>query len=191
MKKGRPIAEAPHDGSEIVAEIMNYCGVPATGHHSFRTMYFQKRKRGEISGWKQKTEPMMTTSDACIIQWWPLGTAEADLEKTPRTNWNFIPSNGTCGDIFYSEWCERCIRERPIREDYDRAVAMGLGCDIYLRSMAHSIGDAEYPTEWTYAPDGVPKCTAFNLDTGEPTQEARCDKTIDMFTEFKPGEAKP
>lgn len=62
------------------------------------------------------------------------------------------PSNGTEGDIFMAQWCERCALA-----DYD-----GDGCMIQLRALAHSIGDPEYPPEWQIGPDGQPCCTAFD-----------------------------
>lgn len=78
----------------------------------------------------------------------------------------YRPSNGTEGDIFMAEWCERCARNE------------GDGCMIQLRALAHSIGDPEYPCEWNFTNGGVPQCSAFSVDQ---TAEARCDRTPDMF----------
>lgn len=180
--KGRPLSEAPRDGTVILVETMNYSGVPETGGYAFEKMVPSTSTVSDDS-WSPVGQPNSIYGAGSILRWFPGDTDPATLTLTERTNWNFVPSNGTDGDIFYSENCERCIRERPIREDYDRALAMGLGCDIYLRSMAFKIGDPQYPTEWTYKPDGVPKCTAFEKDVGEPKQEARCPLTIEMFPE--------
>lgn len=186
---GRPMAEAPRDGTVILVETMNYAGVPATGGHKF--MRVAPSKLGDC--WNPVGEPNMHYGTETLLRWWPADTDPATLTLTPRTNWNFIPNNGTAGEEFYESWCEQCIRERPIREDYDYAIANGLGCDIYCRTMAFGIGDPNYPTEWTYAPNGVPKCTAFELDVGHPTQEPRCPLTLEMF-QFEPvppTESKP
>lgn len=184
--KGRPISEAPRDGTHIVVEQMRLCGVPETGHYAFEGVFFAKKD----GWWRKILEKNSSIHDSCIIQWWPINTKPFQWDRTTRTNWNYRPSNGTSCDIFYSENCERCIRERPIRLDYEKAIRHGLGCDIYLRTMAFSIGDANYPTEWTYDRNtGVPKCTAFELDKGEeaaPEQEPRCKHTIDMFESKEP-----
>ena len=80
----------------------------------------------------------------------------------------YRPSNGTESDIFMAQWCERCALA-----DYD-----GDGCMIQLRALAHSIGDPEYPAEWSMTNGGAPQCTAFAL---EPPPQPRCARTADMF----------
>lgn len=177
---GHPMSEAPRDGTVIIAESMNYYGVPETGGYEFRLVV------PDGDGWKPADQAADANyrvhyGDGNFLRWFPANTDPKALVLTERTNWNFIPSNGTAGECFYGDWCGRCIRERPIREDYDNAVANGLGCDIYLRSMAFKINDPEYPTEWTYKPDGMPKCTAFELDGGDRNQEPRCPSTKDLF----------
>jgi hypothetical protein len=171
----RPISEAPKDGTVILAEIMRHAGVPETGGYEFTRLKFSE------PWWRDAENENLAYGESTILCWYADGTDPKLLTLTERTNWNYQPSNGTGGDIFYGEWCERCIRERAVRDDYDKAMANDLGCEIFARSMAFNIGDPQYPSEWTYKPDGVPKCTAFELDVGEPKQEARCPHTLDMF----------
>lgn len=80
----------------------------------------------------------------------------------------YRPSNGTEGDVFMAQWCERCAMA-----DYD-----GGGCMIQLRAIAHGISEPEYPPEWNFTNGGAPQCTAFSLDS---PPEPRCDQTTDMF----------
>jgi hypothetical protein len=88
----------------------------------------------------------------------------------------YRPSNGTEGEMFMSDWCFRCERDK----DGD--------CDILARTLAFNVDDPRYPKEWVckWAPadDGfplpIPRCTAFCL-LGEPLPTPRCDKTQDMF----------
>lgn len=174
---GRPMREAPIDGTLIIAEVCNHSGVPETGGHSFQLM----TRVG--TGWSPSSNQNSHYGESSLLRWWPADTEIKTLTLTPRTNWNYQPSNGSAGDGFREEWCDRCIKERPIREDYENAVNEGLGCRILLDTMAFNIGDAQYPKEWTYAPDDVPKCTAFELDTGSQTQQPRCDRTLEMFPE--------
>ena len=82
----------------------------------------------------------------------------------------YRPSNGTEGDIFMAEWCEKCALANY--DDPDRA------CMIQLRALAHGIDEPEYPGEWNYSNAGIPQCTAFTVK--EPP-EPRCEKTPDMF----------
>ena len=178
--KGRPISEAPRDGTEIIAEVCNHYGIPATGHYESRRVSFRDRS------WKPIGQDNHYMGDGSFIQWWPADTPEAELEKTERTNWNFRPSNGTNGETFQSDWCDRCLLERPAREDYEETLRNGGGCAILLRTMAFDIGDENYPTEWTYdRKTGEPKCTAFIRDVGQAVVEPRCDKTLEMFPEAK------
>lgn len=88
----------------------------------------------------------------------------------------YRPSNGTEGDIFMAEWCERCAL--GCFDDPDRS------CMINLRALAHGIDEPEYPAEWNYTNGGVPQCTAF---TREPDVEPRCALTPDMFTTQREG----
>lgn len=73
----------------------------------------------------------------------------------------YRPSNGTEGEMFYSAFCAHCTKERE-----HRTTGEG-GCDIYLRTMAFGLGDAEYLTEWVLDIDGTGKCTAWEEDFGQ------------------------
>ena len=87
----------------------------------------------------------------------------------------YRPSNGTEGECFTSEWCERCSRDAAFRENPDS----GDGCPIVASTMIYDITDDEYPIEWIEDDDGGnPRCTAF---TDDPSQPVRCDKTLDLF----------
>jgi hypothetical protein len=184
MSAGRPMSEAPRDGTVIIASLMRISGVPETGHYCFKPMSFrQVHGFGGPSWYEVGPNPTCyCDSPASVLAWWPEGTPESEMEKRERTNFKWRPSNGSSGEGFYNSWCERCIHERPVRKDYEKAVADGLGCQIFLRTMAHDLGDPEYPEEWTDR-DGTPKCTAFVEDTGDAEQEPpyRCDATPDLF----------
>jgi hypothetical protein len=80
----------------------------------------------------------------------------------------YRPSNGTEGDIFMAEWCEKCAWA-----DYE-----GDGCMIQLRALAYRIDEPEYPAEWNYTNGGIPQCAAF---TTEVKPDTRCSETPDMF----------
>lgn len=93
----------------------------------------------------------------------------------------YRPANGTEGDFFYGAYCRDCIRERALRADPE---GFGLGCPIAGRSFfICDVNDPAYPKEWIYGADGQPTCTAFEHDVGQ--EEARCDKTGDMFGDAK------
>jgi hypothetical protein len=63
----------------------------------------------------------------------------------------YRPSNGTEGDCFMGQFCERCVKDDPDNENY---------CDILANSMAYGIHDPQYPREWVRGAAG-PTCTAF------------------------------
>lgn len=94
----------------------------------------------------------------------------------------FRPSNATMGDAFFADWCQRCQRDKAMREgaavdDCDDTER----CDIIARTMAHDVTDAEYPIEWQYdAATGEPVCTAF-VEAGEQVPSPRCEHTLDLF----------
>lgn len=76
----------------------------------------------------------------------------------------YRPANGSEGDCFQAQWCERCLKDRAARAgDYAN------GCDILLRSLAFDIRDENYPTEWRYPVDDIwsPECTAFIEDSDD------------------------
>lgn len=185
MTAGRPMAEAPRDGSVIIAEQMHIAGVPETGHAGYERVQWSAEHYGFIREPDPK-HPNWTVGygdpPSALIQWWPADTPADQLEQTPRTNWNFRPGNGSHGDAIYHEWCDNCVHERPVREDYEHAVANELVCKIFLRSLIHDIDEPDYPTEWTFDREtGRPKCTAFEKDEGEPAKEPRCPLTPDLF----------
>lgn len=62
----------------------------------------------------------------------------------------FMPSNGTDGMIFCSEFCDNCIHQHPDADNERQCT------DILLKSL---IG--EQPKEWIYDKLGQPTCTAF------------------------------
>ncbi len=79
----------------------------------------------------------------------------------------YMPSNGTEGDWFESQWCADCHHD-----DYDN--------DVYcaLLSKAHC---GDQPDEWIYR-DDKPTCTAFR-DASKPMPIPRCPDTLEMFPE--------
>lgn len=152
MNPGKPISEAPRDGTIIIISVMNYCGVPETGHHSFQRVIPSSLSKN----WCPVGEPNYHVGESCILGWWPDGSPEDEMEKRERTNWKYVPSNGTEGEIVYENWCANCKKDAAFREDQNKP-----GCDILSRTMAFGIGDPQYPEEWTYK-DGGPKCTALD-----------------------------
>lgn len=80
----------------------------------------------------------------------------------------YRPSNGTEGEIFMSNWCERCKKDAAHRRDPDA----GKGCRIIVYMMGFHIGDKEYPRQIVQTA-GVPweernpRCTAF-VEVGTP-----------------------
>jgi hypothetical protein len=62
----------------------------------------------------------------------------------------YRPSNGTEGDIFEAEFCERCKNWRDGE------------CEINMRAYFNEIEDSAYPKEWIKE-NGEPRCTAFIL----------------------------
>ncbi len=62
----------------------------------------------------------------------------------------YRPSNGTEGDCFRAQWCDKCAKDA----NHD--------CRILARTMAYSVTDKEYPSEWIYDAEDNPICTAFS-----------------------------
>lgn len=81
----------------------------------------------------------------------------------------YRPSNGTDGDCFMSQFCSHCTKDTEENP-----------CEILGRSLAYSIDDPSYPTEWIEDERG-PRCTAFT--TPELEEVYRCDETPDLFAE--------
>lgn len=95
----------------------------------------------------------------------------------PGAQW--IPSNGTEGLIFFSDWCQRCQRDKAMREgaDLDECDDNEL-CEIIAASYR---GVA---VEWREMPDGQTICTAF-VEAGKDIPDPRCQHTVDMFVDAK------
>lgn len=67
----------------------------------------------------------------------------------------YCPSNGTEGEIFMSEFCERCRRWPDDPEAPDQ-------CQIAGAALAFNINDPEFPAEWVSDDGGLTgRCTAF------------------------------
>lgn len=94
----------------------------------------------------------------------------------------YQPSNGTEGEYFFAQWCERCDRDDTMngRADWEHAEKV---CQIIGDTMAYNITDPEYPKEWRYGRHG-PECTAFRpMREPGPSIAFRDERTIDMFTD--------
>lgn len=83
----------------------------------------------------------------------------------------YRPSNGTDGEIFESDHCDKCARLE----------ADGVDCPILGRAYAYSISHPDYPAEWVRDNEGFPTCTAF-WPEGKP-EPYRCQETPDMFNQ--------
>jgi len=71
----------------------------------------------------------------------------------------YRPSNGTEGDYFMADFCNKCAREAAYRRDPDANDC----CDILVMTFAVGIDDPAYPKEWV-TDDKGPRCTAFELE---------------------------
>lgn len=61
----------------------------------------------------------------------------------------YRPSNGTEGDWFMSQFCDRCAKDTEASP-----------CPIIAATMALDVDDPDYPEEWI-EDDSGPRCTAF------------------------------
>lgn len=90
----------------------------------------------------------------------------------------YRPSNGTEGDVFRADWCDKCERDRENRE-----TGAG-GCPIIVYTMAYELTDPKYPKEWRRRADATEypgaECTAF-VPEGESLPEPRCTLTKELF----------
>ena len=103
----------------------------------------------------------------------PDSLAKLYVEKAGQ---QYVPSNGTEGEIFQAEFCARCERDKEANGTClmeDRDAGDDDWCQILVASYA---GEAK---EWVYGHDGHPTCTAF-VPYGEQVP-TRCDHTADMF----------
>ena len=78
--------------------------------------------------------------------------SDSDRNSTPSGT-PYMPSNGTDGEIFTSQWCDRC--EHDVNED----------CEILVRSLC-----GEQQNEWQYR-HSEPICTAWKKRTTPPKPE--------------------
>ena len=67
----------------------------------------------------------------------------------------YRPSNGYEGADFMAHFCDRCKRDEAFQ------AGTGDSCPIVAATMAYSVNDPEYPSEWVYDAEGYALCTAF------------------------------
>lgn len=77
----------------------------------------------------------------------------------------FMPSNGTEGQLFIADWCERCLYNN--RAEVDREVE--IGCPILDNSFRTDYGKG--PSQWVHGEDGWGSCTMF--DPRKPLESER------------------
>lgn len=85
----------------------------------------------------------------------------------------YRPCNGTEGDWFRAQFCDKCQRDKPEIEEY---------CDILGRTFLHAEDAPEYPSQWRIEND-KPVCTAFwphGVDD-DPAHIVTDDRTLEMF----------
>ena len=70
----------------------------------------------------------------------------------------YRPSNGTEGELFKIQFCERCRLNT-----FDHDTGQG-GCEIELHTMCFDVDDPAYPKEWKFDESGRPTCTAFESE---------------------------
>ena len=91
--------------------------------------------------------------------------AENVVHYTGRKARRYRPSNGSEGECFRAQFCDRCVRD-----------IADPGCTIYFRSWLNDREDDDYPDEWTYDSEGRGVCTEFeplaDLATPTDTEEA-------------------
>ena len=73
----------------------------------------------------------------------------------------YRPSNGTEGEVFMSQWCAQCVRDKAHREDFEED-----GCEIIAMTMAVDVDDPAYPQQWRKDGGAGPRCTAFEEEDG-------------------------
>ncbi len=82
----------------------------------------------------------------------------------------YQPANGTEGMDFMDAWCERCLKDKGMRQKPQRD-----GCEIIAMSLVCGVSDPEYPKELIEDDGGNPRCTAFMED---PDPEGQDDITM-------------
>ena len=106
-----------------------------------------------------------------------------DLAKlfVDRAGTRYVPSNGTEGEIFHSEWCENCARDSVMngtRRDVDDCPPEEL-CTILAASFWTD--EKENPDhEWKFGPDGQPMCASF-VPVGQTIPPPKDTATLELF----------
>lgn len=71
---------------------------------------------------------------------------QAEMMK-PHAGEKFKPSNGTEGELFMTEYCDKCQRCGT--------------CELIGDTMIYDIDDERFPHQWQYGSNGQPTCTDF------------------------------
>ncbi len=106
-------------------------------------------------------EPIPSKGQLGFFKWQRHGEIAQPMKwmlPVERPSNAYRPSNGTEGDIFWSNWCARCIKNS--------------GCSIWGGAMA-----GKSPKQWVRDPD--PKCTSFQDRRRETNYH--CRQTGDLF----------
>ena len=80
----------------------------------------------------------------------------------------YCPSNGSEGCSFVETYCSNCIHEKFLHtQDHSDKK-----CDIFSRTLLHTVKEPEYPEEWTFDENDSPICTAYkHWDWGSEENE--------------------
>ena len=78
----------------------------------------------------------------------------------------YRPSNGTEGEWFMADWCDRCTKDNYPEKPF---------CPIIGASLAFDIGNPNYPKEWIIGPDGWGMCTAYQKKECDNDPETAAD----------------
>lgn len=105
----------------------------------------------------------------------------------PHPGRQWMPSNGTEGACFHSDWCAKCARDKVMNGEVDQDHADESDyCPILMASYTTNEG----PVEWREIQNGDGAdpfradyvCTGF-IDKDDPVPPERCPNTPDMFPE--------
>jgi hypothetical protein len=107
-----------------------------------------------------------------------------DSEPLRRVKWlagkpgeRYMPANGTDGECFHAQWCERCARDKVMNGEATTEQAdadPSLYCDILTASFV-----LESLEQWVYGDDGQPRCTQF-VAQGTDLPAPRCPNTLEL-----------
>ena len=91
-------------------------------------------------------------------------------------------ANGTMGEIYKAEYCDRCVHQKP--DDG--------GCAVWLAQMLHNYGEARRPDSILHlliprskSGGGNERCRMFYA-----ADPGRCEDTPDMFAACPAGEGE-